>query len=155
MDDLFVELKPDVETLAEPLFSASETFVRKRGQFLPHGAVLDGAGMVRLVMAGPDGDLDALVSATEILPRLHEALRAEAAEHELSAIAVCEDVTITPAGQKATKAVKVLIEHRRGLTVALYLPWQRKRFGGGCTFGEVMAVAADPEVQPWTDGVSA
>jgi len=155
LDELFTELKPDIEALAGPLFSASETFVRKRGQFLPHGAVLDATGTVRLVMAGPEGDLDGTVSATEILPRLHDALRADAAEHELSAIAVCEDVTITPAGQMATKAVKVLVEHRRGLTVALYLPWQRRRFGGSCTFGEVMAAAAGPEVQPWTDGGSA
>lgn len=151
MGDLFAELKPEIEALAEPLFGASEVFVRKRGHFLPHGAVLDGGGNVRLVMAGPDGDLDEPVSATELLPRLHQALRDDAARHELAAIAVCEDVTITPAGQKATKAVKVLVEHRRGLTVALYLPWQRKRLGGGCVFGEVMAIAADPEVRPWSD----
>lgn len=155
MADLFAELKSDIETLAEPLFGASEVFVRKRGEFLPHGAVLETGGGVRLVMAGPDGDLDELVSATEILPRLHEALRASARERELDAVAVCEDVTITPAGQKATKAVKVLVEHRRGLTVALYLPWQRKRLGGGCVFGEVMAIAADPEVRPWGNGASA
>jgi hypothetical protein len=66
------------------------------------------------------------LSPVEILLRLHLALRTGAIEHELSAVAVCEDVSITPAEGKQTKAVKVLIEHRRGLTVALYLPWKRK-----------------------------
>jgi len=59
-----------------------------------------------------------------------------------------------PAGQNQTKAVKVLVEHRRGLTVALYLPWRRKLLGG-YVFGEVMAVSAQSEVRPWDDGVSA
>ena len=147
MNELFAELEPQLEALAKPLFDASETFVRKRGGFLPHGAVLGAGGEVRLVMAAPE-DLDARVSPADVLPRLHDALRAEARAHDLAAVAVCEDVTITPAGQKPTKAVKVLIEHRHGLTVALYLPWRRKLLGG-LVFGEVMALAAKPEVQPW------
>jgi hypothetical protein len=153
VDDLFAELKPQIEAVAEPLFGASEMFVRKRGGFLPHGAVLEAGGQVRLMMAAPD-DLDAPTSPAEILPRLHAALRADARDHDLAAIAVCEDVTITPAGQKSTKAVKVLVEHRRGLTVALYLPWKRKLFGGH-VFGQVMALEAKPEVQPWGDGSAA
>lgn len=152
MDDLFAELKPQIEALAEPLFGASEGFVRRRGGFLPHGAVLEAGDDVRLIMAAPD-DLDAPVSSGVILPRLHEALRAEARNHDVAAIAVCEDVTITPAGQKATKAVKVLVEHRRGLTVALYLPWKRKMLGGH-EFGQMMVLAATPEVQPWGDGAT-
>lgn len=111
MQNLFVELKPQIEALAEPLFAASEMFVRKRGGFLPHGAVLEAGGEVRLVMAAPD-DLKAAVSPDEVLPRLHAALRAEAQHPDLAAVAACEDVTITPSGQKSTKAVKVLIEHR-------------------------------------------
>jgi hypothetical protein len=150
VDDLLVELKPDLETVAGPLFEASETFVRKRGAFLPHGAVLETDGRVRLVMAASDADLDAPVSAVEILPRLHQALRAEARAHELAAVAVCEDVTITPAGLKQSKAVKVLVEHRRGITVALYLPWRRTLLGG-YVFDRVMAVPAQPEVQPWDE----
>jgi hypothetical protein len=51
----------------------------------------------------------------------------------LRSVAVCEDVTIAPAGQNATKAVKVLVEHRRGPTVVRYVPWQRKRLGRGCS----------------------
>ena len=60
--------------------------------------------------------------------------------------------TVPPAGGTQTKAVKVLIEHRRGLTVALYLPWQRKMWGGHI-FGEVMAMPAKPEVHPWSGDV--
>ncbi|MBC8069636.1 MAG: hypothetical protein IAG13_14965 [Deltaproteobacteria bacterium] len=148
MDDLFAELKPDVEALAEPLLSASEVFVRERGGFLPHGAVLEAGHEVRLVMASPDR-VDARASAADVLPRLHEALRGDAQQRDLVAVAVCEDVTITPSGQKSTKAIKVLVEHRRGLTVALYLPWKRKLLGGH-VFGEMMVLAAAPEVRAWS-----
>ena len=126
--------------------------MRKRGGFLPHGAVLESSGEVRLVMAAPD-DFGAPISPTEILPRLHDALRAEASAHDLLAIAVCEDVTITPAGQKQTEAVKVLVEHRRGLTVALYLRWRRKLLGGYAS-SQVIAMSAEPEVRPLWDAVS-
>lgn len=94
----------------------------------------------------------ATASPAELLPHLHLALRASAVGHELAAVAVCEDVTIT-AGQPATKAIKVLVEHRSGLTVALYLPWRRKLFGRHA-FGEIMALSAQPEVRPWTHGLN-
>jgi hypothetical protein len=103
-----------------------------------------------MVMAASDDGANR-VSAIEVLPNLHEALRQAAREHELDAVAVCEDVTVTRAGQKPTKAVKVLVEHRRGLCVALYSAWHRKVLGG-CEFDETWASAADPEVDPWPGG---
>ena len=150
MADLFAELKPDLEKLAGPLFDVSETFVSKRGAFLPHGAVLDSDGSVRMVMAAADDAADQ-VSSIEVLPNLHEALRQAAREQELDAVAVCEDVTGTRAGQKPTKAIKVLVEHRRGLCVALYSAWHRKLLGT-CEFGDTWASAAEPEVNPWSGG---
>ena len=149
MDELFEELRSHIEALAEPLFGASAMFVRKRGAFLPHGAVLEAGGEVRIVMASA-GDLDEAVSPPEVLPLLHDALRVTVGKDDIAAVAVCEDVTIALEGQKPTKAVKVLIEHRRGLTVALYLPWQKKIFGGP-TFGEVVALPAQAEVRPWNE----
>jgi hypothetical protein len=143
--DLFSELQPDMEAVADPLIRASEVFVAKRGAFLPHGAVLETDGRATAVMIG---DGPEMVSSIEILPRLHDALRALAAQRELRAVAVCEDVTITPPGAKPTKAIKVLVEHRRGLTAALYLPW-RRRLLGGCEFGKPIATPAQAEVRPW------
>lgn len=154
MSDLLAELTPDFEAVADPLFEMSRTFVRKRGEFLPHVAMLEADGRVRMGMGVPSGDPDKPTSALEVLPLLHDALRAEAREHDLRAVAVCEDVTITLAGQKPTKAVKVLVEHRRGLVVALYLPWRRKLIGG-YVFGELIVMTAQPEVRPWGDEGSA
>ena len=67
------------------------------------------------------------------------------------AVGVAEDVTVTPIGQPPTQAIKVLIEHSRGLTVALYLPF-KKKFLRGIVFGETFSAPASPEVNPWQQG---
>jgi hypothetical protein len=141
-DDLYAELKEDVWLLSTPLFEASERFLRKRGDFLPHGAMLTAANKVELTMAVPDAEL---VSAAEVLPLLHKALRMSAAERHLRAVAVCEHVRITREGEAQTPAIKVLVEHVGGLCTALYLSY-RKSLLRGYSFGDVFAIAAKPEV---------
>ena len=147
-DTLFRELKPDVEQLAHPLFQASCKFVMARGAFLPHGAVLTAGDEVRLVMAVPPGE-DRPVSTVEILPLLHEALRQAAGTEQLRALAVCEDVRITLVGKNQTPAIKVLLEHRRGLCIALYMPFHKRMFLG-YRFDEIFVLPANPEVRPWS-----
>jgi hypothetical protein len=125
--ELYSEVKADITALADPLFDFSEQCLRNRGNFLPHGAVLTAEGKVRLVAA--DSGRDRTTSA-EVLPLLHEGLRAMAREEVIIAIGVAENVTVTPDRQRPTKAVKVLVEHERGLTVALYLPFEKRLFKG-------------------------
>ena len=146
-DALYRELKPDVERLANPLFDASRQFLKKRGAFLPHGAVLTEDGEVRLIMAVPPGFEQRDVSSVELLPALHGALRQAAAEDGVAALAVCEDVRITQEGTGETAAIKVLIEHQRGLCVALYMQYRRKLFG--YAFGGISARPAETEVKAW------
>ncbi len=148
-DDLYAELKPDIEAVAGPLFEFSIDCLRRRGNFLPHGAVLTEQGEVRLVAAVPNTERD-LVNSTEVLPVLHDGLREQARDMPLRAIGVAENVTITPEGKRSTQAVKVLFEHKRGLTTALYLPFQ-KRFLRGYAFGAMFSVRAAPEVNAWVD----
>lgn len=83
-----------------------------------------------------------------MLPLLHDGLRFEAKQFPLRAIGIAENVTINLEGQRTTKAIKVLFEHKRGLTVALYLPFE-KRLLKGYAFGNTFSLAADPEVNAW------
>lgn len=141
----FAELRPDFELLVGPLFDLSETLLRKHGDFLPHGAVLDNGGQVTLVAAPPTGEY---ATSTEVLPHLHEALRARARDVSLRAVAVAESVEVTLEGKKATRAIKVLVEHARGLTVAFYMPFEKKLMRG-FVMGEMFGVEARAEVTPW------
>jgi hypothetical protein len=147
MDELYAELRPDIEALATPLFEMSEELVIRRGNFLPHGAVLAESGGVQIFAATPESGND-LCTAAEVLPILHGGLRNEARSHPLRAIGIAENVTVTRANQRPTQAIKVLVEHRRGLTVALYVPFKRKLLRG-FSFGEMFSVEAAAEVKPW------
>ena len=135
--DLYSQLKPDIETLVLPLFDVSELFLKKRGAFLPHGAILTSTGEVKMVNFAPEDFETRRVNAAEILPGLHEALRETVKSNDVIAVGVAEDVSIIPEGEKMTKAVKILFEHRKGLVVALYLPWKRKLLGGIETFSPI------------------
>lgn len=150
-DELYAELKGDIAAVANPLFDFSEKCLKERGNFLPHGAVLDANGKVGLVAASPDPNGKS--NSTEVLPLLHEGLRIQVRERELVAIGVAENVTVTPQGQPSTEAIKVLFEHKRGLVVALYLPFKRK-FLRGYSFGQAFTVVATGEVNAWTAPVA-
>ena len=112
MDDLFAEMQPQIVALTEPLFCASEMFVRKRGVFLPHGAVLDVGGEVRVVMTAPD-DLDQPVASTEVLPRLPDSIRATARDRQLAAVAGCEDVPVTQECEELVRIVAKIIANSK------------------------------------------
>ncbi len=150
-DELYAELKGDIAAVANPLFDFSEKCIKERGNFLPHGAVLDANGKVGLVAASPDPN--GRSNSTEVLPLLHEGLRAQARERELVAIGVAENVTVTPQGQPSTEAIKVLFEHKRGLVVALYLPF-KKKFLRGYSFGQAFTVVTTGEVNAWAGPVA-
>jgi len=150
-DELYAELKGDIAAVANPLFDFSEKCLKERGNFLPHGAVLDANGKVGLVAASPDPN--GRSNSTEVLPLLHEGLRAQARESELVAIGVAENVMVTPQGQPTTEAIKVLFEHKRGLVVALYLPF-KKKFLRGYSFGQAFTVVTTGEVNAWAGPVA-
>lgn len=148
-ESLYAQLKPEIEAIANPLFDFSEMCVKKRGNFMPHAAVLTIEGEVRLIAAAPE-NFDGKTNTTELLIFIQQSLREEAKKNNIKAIGVAESVTITPDGQKPTKAIKVLFEHAKGLTVALYLPFEKKLLRG-YVFGDMLSMSAQPEVNAWSN----
>ena len=150
---LYAELKPEIEIVATPLFDLSKRLLRDRGNFLPHAVILNGLGKVALVGAKTEHDL---TNSAEVLPFLQGTLRALVVKGKggVAAVGIAENVNITIPGQSATDAIKVLFEHRRGLTVALYVPFGRK-FLGGYVFGDIISMLATPEVKAWPPSDSA
>lgn len=150
-DALYRELLPELDALTIPVFEFSELCIRKRGGFLPHGAVLTGDGQIVLVGASVAGaTTDTLASPAHLLPTLHEGLRETTRKRGGVATAVSEDVTITQDGERPIQAIKVLFEHQRGLTVALYTPFTKSIFRG-YRFLSMISKIARPEVNAWSD----
>jgi hypothetical protein len=148
LNKLYAELKPQMGAVVNPLFEVSQKFVQEMGNFLPHGAVLTREGELRLVAADPGGE-GGRTNSTEVLPLLHEGLKFHVRELSAQAVGVAESVTVTREGAPPSQAVKVLFEHERGLTVAIYLPYE-KRFLRGHVFGEPFSVLVNPEVCAWS-----
>ena len=142
-DSLYRELKGDLQTVAEPLFEFACQQVKKRGDFLPVGSNLSENGETSLVAAAPEDDV---TSSDVVLPLLIAALTESAAAAD--AVALCEWVKIEVAGAKQTDAVKVHAQHKRGLSVAFYIPATKSLFRGW-QFGEMMVMAAKPFIESW------
>lgn len=145
--ELHAELKEDIDTVTTPLVNFSKKCIKKRGAFLPHGAYLDAYGNVELVMAGPENDL---TNAIEVLPLLHEALRAKTKVKSIVAFGVAEDVIISRKGELSTRATKILFEHKRGLVIAQYFPF-KKKFFRGFSFDQSFWIDASGEVNAWQE----
>ena len=146
-EQLYAELKDDVAAVANALFDLSEKLLHQNGNFLPHGFVLNDEGKDTMVGAVEDNG-SGMSTSTVTLPLLHQGIREQVATGRARAIGVAENVTVTPQGGNATKAIKVLFEHREGLCVALYLPFKKKLIGG-YQMGTAFAVPAEPEVRAW------
>ena len=149
-DSLYAELKPEINMIANPLFDLSEKLLRKRGDFLPHAAVLTEGGDVKLVSALPEGP--DVVTSIEVLPLLHRGLRQQAREQSIKAVGVAENVTITLEGRQPTQAIKVLFEHKGGLTVALYLPFKKKLLRG-YVMDAPFSLAVASEINAWGENI--
>jgi hypothetical protein len=142
---LFDAARDDLQAICDFLMGFAEGQVRDCGAFLPFGVSMDTSGKLT-AEAASDGEDQS--TATEILPLLHEGLRTKEPS-QVRAVGVCEWVKITPEGGSQTDAIKVLVEHTNGLTVAFYLPMKKKMLGKW-EAGELMLVGAEPEVGLWS-----
>jgi hypothetical protein len=146
LSELYAELKADVVAVVDPLFEHSQKGLQARDDFLPHGAVLDAEG--KLVMLGAmTGSRNGQANAEQILPMLLGGIRQMSREKVLVAIGIAENVSLTR-GDMPMQAIKVLLEHERGLTVALYLPFY-KSAEGEYYFGEAFVTPATPAMNLW------
>ena len=143
-DDLYEALGPDLESVTTRAFAFALRQLRKRGGFMPTGAVLQDDGRVGIMTTvfarEPVGRDEVLVSVREGLERLASA--------SVVALAVIDWVEISGAGQTEQLAVKLHVHHRRGLAVVFYAPASRAP-SGEWTLGDTIARAGDALIDVW------
>lgn len=143
---LYEELKADVVAIADPLFDHCQQGLRSRGAFLPHAAILNAEGRVTLVGA-MTGSKDGFANTDQVLTMLHGGLRQMSREKVLVAVGVAESYSGMRANQPM-QAIKVLFEHERGLSVALFQPFEKNEYGV-YRFGQPFVMPVPPEVRLW------
>ena len=146
LSELYAELKTDVVAIADPLIEQSQQRLQARDDFLPHAAVLNTEGKVALIGA-MTGSRGGQASAVQIMPMLHKGIQQMSREKVLVAIGIAENVSLTRADMPM-QAIKVLLEHERGLTVAMFLPFY-KSGEGEYYFGVAFVTPATPALNLW------
>jgi hypothetical protein len=146
LSELYAELKADVVAIADPLFEHSQKRLQAKDDFLPHGAVLDTDGKV-VVLGAMTGSKGGQARAEQILPMLLGGIRQMSREKVLVAIGIAENVSLTR-GDMPMQAIKVLLEHERGLNVAMYLPFYKSE-EGEYFYGEAFVTPATPAMNLW------
>jgi hypothetical protein len=146
LSELYNELKTDVVAIADPLFEHSQKRLQARDEFLPHGAVLDTEGKV-VLLGAMTGSKGGQANAAQILPMLHNGILQMSREKVVVAIGIAENVSLTR-GDMPMQAVKVTLEHERGLNVAMFLPFHKAE-NGEYYFGEAFVTPAHPTLNLW------
>jgi hypothetical protein len=112
----------------------------KRGEFFPYGVAMARDGQIGLV-AGYTGT--ERPPSTEVLDILYEGLRSKAEENR--GAAVVADVRLRG---EDTDAIQVEVEHRDGIALKIFLPYRKKRFGGGLETGQMRAEGGERRIWP-------
>jgi hypothetical protein len=139
-DSLSKQALADVDVLLDAVVPLAQQMLEERGEFFPYAMKLTEGGDTAMV-AVSEGERPA---STEMLAKLYLGLNGE--RQTLRATAVVSDVRIAaPAGG----AIRVEIEHRDGAAIAMLLPYSKKPFGRGVTYGDLQAMPGEPKI--WSD----
>lgn len=116
----------------------------KNGEFYPYGVSMTGDGSTRMVAAYEGSEHPA---STELLSMLYDGLRQKAAE--LRGVAVVSEVRTKNPDRDA---IRVEVEHREGVAMAVLLPYrvQRKLIGREVAYGDLQASPAERRIWPAT-----
>jgi hypothetical protein len=136
-DSMTPEGQADMDQLLDAALPFAQESLTKHGEFFPYAISLSDEGEIAVVMGHP-GVGGEHPRSSDVLDFLYQALMAK--RDSIRAAAVVSDVRLRePAGD----AIRVEIEHREGAVIAVLLPYAKKRFGRGITFGELIATAGE------------
>lgn len=127
----------DLDGLLNVALPFAQQMLDQHGEFFPFAASVDNSGEVALE-AGDPGQGERPASA-DVLATLVEGLQAR--QDDLRAVALCADVRLTD-----SDGVRVEVEHREGVAIAVVLPYKKKRFGRGIEYRPMQAAAGRSQV---------
>jgi len=140
-DDTSASAQDDLDSILNTGLEAAINQLTRHGEFFPFGVTVAGDGEDQLVAAEPG--LGEQPPSLEVLRMLVEGARATRTENR--AVAFVSDVKLSD----GSDAIRVEMEHREGVALAVVAPYRRRRFGRLVNLGSLSASAAEPRV--WTD----
>lgn len=132
----------DLDRLLQEALPLAKQLLAKNGEFFPYAVSLANSGATRLVAAYEGSEHPA---STDLLRMLYEGFLAQGAE--LRGAAIVSDVRIK---DPDSDAIRVEVEHREGMAMAVLLPYrlQKKMFGREIAYGEMRGSPAERRIWP-------
>lgn len=135
-DSTSEQVQGDVDGLLNAALPFGQEMLAKHGEFFPYAVTLGDDGEGRMV-AGYTGNEHP--PSAEVRSLLVDGLREQ--RDSLRAVAIVSDVRTTE-----SDAIRVEIEHREGASMAVLLPYAKRRLRKGVEFGDLSAAPAEPQV---------
>jgi len=130
--------KTEVEVILNSSLPFAEEMLSRYGEFYPCGRAMKSDGDLVAVEVFDDQER---LPSDEIINRIVQVFRQQAAKGENRATAIIYDVKIIPPGQTSkTDAVAAELEHRDGYAVTVFYPYHLGE--GGPELGPPFATAA-------------
>jgi hypothetical protein len=129
-----------MDTLLNAALPFAQRQLAKVGEFFPYGVTMTRDGQTAMV-AGYTGT--ERPPSTEVLDIIYEGLRSKADDNRGAAV-----VTDVRLRGEETDAIQVEVEHRDGIALKIFLPYRKKRLGGGIETGEMRAEAGERRIWP-------
>ncbi len=131
---------PDLDQLVDFCLGFAQSQLKKNGSFFPFAAtVLEGGRIAPLAVHSGDDK----PSADALIKELAEIIVGVTSRGEADAVAICYDgrVSIAGGGGRKKDSITVVLEHRNGESIAIYLPYSKKLFG--YKYDPIIATAND------------
>jgi hypothetical protein len=136
-DSASQQCQDDLDGLLNMTLPLAQQMLEKHGEFFPFGAVMTTGGEAQLL--GADRGLGERLASAAVLATMRGGIHDYRARYR--AVATCFDVRLPE-----SDAVRIELEHQEGPVMAVFLPYKKKRFGGGVEYGELGLGAADRQV---------
>lgn len=137
-DNASEQTQADMQAMLDAALPFAQEMVARRGEFFPYGYTMDHAGEIGALAVDTGDDhppsqvvLDALVNSVR------------PAADRLRAVALVSDVLID-----GNDAIRVEVEHRDGIALAVLQPYRKKRLGRGVEYGNLSALTGERRI--WT-----
>jgi hypothetical protein len=139
-DSLSEEAQADVDRTLNEALPFAQQMLERHGEFFPYAVKLTVGGDFEMVGATTEDEHPA---SADVLSKLYEGLTWE--RQTLRAAAIVADVRT---GSSPSDAIRVEIEHREGIALAVLLTYTKKRLGRGVTFGTTDAAPGKRHIWP-------
>jgi hypothetical protein len=137
------EVQADVDGLLNTALSSAQRMLGKHGEFPPYAFELSEDGETGMVATYPGQGGHS--SLADILSLLYDGLGFHSMGLRAVAVISCVRIDLP---SMPTDAIRVEIEHREGVAIAVLFPY-KKRFGRGVTYGDLQAAAGERRI--WSE----